>query len=49
MDMYKKSYIAILALSFITLNTIAEETDPLKSAVETRLEAQKEIVDSQKK
>ena len=49
MDMYKKSYIAVLALSFISYNTFAAEADPLKSAVETRLEAQKEIVDSQKK
>ena len=49
MDMYKKSYIAVLFLSFFSLNTYAEETDTLKSAVETRVEAQKEIVSSEKK
>jgi len=49
MDMHKKSYIAVLFLSFFSLNTYAEETAALKSAVETRLKAQKEIVTSQKK
>ena len=47
--MYKKSYIAVLALSFYSFNSFAAENDALKSAVETRLEAQKEIVTSQKK
>jgi Protein of unknown function (DUF3450) len=43
-----KSCIKILILSIISINIQAAETDPLKSAVETRLQGQEDLVKSQK-
>jgi hypothetical protein len=49
MDKLIKSCLSALILSLVLANVLAAETAPLKSAVETKLEAQKDLVSSQKK
>ncbi|MBL1142386.1 MAG: DUF3450 domain-containing protein [Proteobacteria bacterium] len=43
------SFIKLLILTFTLVNVSIAETEPLKSAVETKLQAQKDVVSSQKK
>ncbi len=49
MDKPTKSCFSALILSLVLANVSAAETAPLKSAVETKLEAQKDLISSQKK
>lgn len=49
MDKHIKSCLKALILGLILSNVSAAETEPLKSAVETKLQAQKDVVTSQKK
>ncbi len=49
MDKHTKSYLSTLILSFALTNVSFAETEPLKSAVETKLEAQNDVISSQKK
>ena len=49
MDRHIKSFLTVLILSLALPNISVAETEPLKSAVETRLQGQKDIVTSQKK
>lgn len=49
MDKHIKSCLKTLVLGLILSNVSAAETEPLKSAVETKLKAQKDVVTSQKK
>lgn len=48
MDKFTISCLKTLFLSLALINVSAAETDPLKSAVETKLQAQKDVVSSQK-
>jgi uncharacterized protein DUF3450 len=49
MDKLNKFFLTALTLSLVLSNISAAETEPLKSAVETRLQGQKDAVTSQKK
>jgi FtsZ-binding cell division protein ZapB len=49
MDRHIKFFITALIISFILPNVSAIETEPLKSALETKLQEQNDVVTSQKK
>jgi FtsZ-binding cell division protein ZapB len=49
MEKHNKFFLTALIIGFFGVNVSSAETEPLKSAVETKLQGQKEVITSQKK